>query len=264
MKVKFTICLLLITMAIISCSKKDDAKPDDQSPNPTEGTLLLRLQQGFGSDDTVYLFSYDANKRVSSVLDSTSSDKFEVVPAYDNAGNLSSLVEKYHGSTYPAGTFKYNADNLLTEVNFSQFGSPARYVYEYTNSVLSKKSYYTVTNLNSPTTLNLAGYFTYEVTNGNITNRKAYNSTGTLLGETIITYTSDTNVFKPLSLLNFRNGIGLGGLADDEKFFNNNLIAGFSEGGNQTKYTYTYNNNKRLTKVVINTSYGVYTRMLSY
>lgn len=256
MKVRFTACLLLlVTIVIISCSKeKDKDKPD---PTPPVSTLLRRFQMG----DTVILISYDENKRIKSVLlDSTY--KMELLPTYDNAGNLISVGERVGaGVTYTPLTLKYNTDNLLTEVNIGYASSARQYKYEYKNGVLSKKSYYTVLNLNNPE-LELYRYYTYEVTNGNITSRKEYTTAG-FSNEMTFTYTGDKNVFSPLALL------GAGGMLEfmeinDENFFNKNLIAGYTKYGDQNNYIYTYDTNKLLTKYVISKPRKAYTWMISY
>jgi len=261
MRVKFAAYLLLfISTVIISCSK-DDVKPEEQDQSGS--SLFVRIQQGINpEDDSVYLISYDANKRIKSITDSISEDV--LTPAYDGKGNLSSTKYTYevNGSVFSSTvTFTYNGADQLTEVYVAT--EPSRYTFEYTNGVISKKSYFIQTNANSPA-LNLWRYWTYEMTDGNITSMKEYNSAGSLVKETTFTYTSEPNVFKPIALINFSNYTGMLELANEDNFFNKNLIATSTEGDMKTVFTYTYNSRKQLTKAIVDGPDGIYTRMFSF
>ncbi|NLR60951.1 hypothetical protein HGH93_22805 [Chitinophaga polysaccharea] len=266
MKLKFTPYLcLFIFIGLMSCSKEKSAEPDNQppEPNPAASGLLSGWRQGTTTqDDTLFTITYDDKKRIKNV--NNTSDRDEFIASYDNADNLIEIAENYRGDTSEMMTFKYNANNQLIEADHHLFGHPNRFLYEYTNGVLSKKSYYTITNLNEPNTLNLWRYFTYEITNGNVTHRKEYNSAGELQAEVSYTYTTNANIFQPLSLLNYINNLGLDGVANDESLINNNMPESSSENGKKTTYTYSYNNNKQITGFLVNTPYGVFTRTLSY
>jgi len=250
--------MLLIAMVFISCSKAKD-KPDNIE---TESAPIFRIQRGTAPKDTVYLIRYDEKKRIKSIQYSYNSiNYFEYFPTYESAGNLTSLVIRYDDGLRDPITYKYNADNLLTEINMPG----RRYVYEYTNGVLSKKSYYAASRADDPTPDSLWRYYTYEVANGNIVSRKEYISTGTRPArEMFFTYTNDKNVFKPLTLINFDNALALAGVGDEEKFFNKNLVASYTQDGEQTKFTYAYNDNHQLTKFVVTKQYKAYSVMLSY
>jgi hypothetical protein len=70
MKLKFAIpVLLLASLAIFSCSKdknKDTTDPEENGP----AGLMTKMTQGLVPGwDTVFVFSYDANKRIKSVID---------------------------------------------------------------------------------------------------------------------------------------------------------------------------------------------------
>lgn len=258
MRLRFTAFLLLfISTIIVSCSK-DETTPDEQQ-NPGASSLFVRVQQGIiPGDDSVYLVSYDSEKRISNIIDSTSGGT--LTPTYSAEGNLSAITDVYEEYSDKT-TFSYNGDNQLTEVNFDYF-SPTRFTFEYTNGIISRKNYYIQTSVNSP--MNLWRYYTYELTDGNITSIKEYNNAGTLLGETTFTYTTDPNIFKSISLINFMNYLGLSDLANEDYFFNKNLIASSTVANEKTTYTYTYNDNKQLVKIVVSSPRVTHTRMLSY
>ncbi|GAA0546544.1 hypothetical protein GCM10009415_30920 [Chitinophaga japonensis] len=220
------------------------------------------MQQGLiPGDDTVYLISYDADNRVKSIIDSAYDNTWK--PVYDNAGNLISITESGWNIS-----FSYNADNQLTQIDYQAGGIPARYTFEYVNGVVSKKSYYTYTDLQVPE-LRLWRYFTYEVTDGNITGMKQYDSGDNLVNERKFTYNGEPNVFKPISLFNFLNNLGTNDIANFETFFNKNLITSTSIINNGqapyvATYAYTYNDNKQLTKIVVSWPSDTFTWQLSY
>ncbi|MRG43528.1 hypothetical protein GFS24_00295 [Chitinophaga sp. SYP-B3965] len=250
MKLRVLGSLLLLAAAVmISCSKDKD-----QPLN----TLVLKMRQGIiPGDDTVYIVKYDAGSRITSIIDSVYADTLKV--EYNSTGKVISVQDE----GWEPATFTYNDAGQLTEIFYEAGEYSERYVFEYTNGVLSKKSEYSKTNANSPA-LNLWRYHTYVVTNGNITNMKEYDAAGGLLGETTFTYSAYPNAFKPLSLLNARNTLGLGDLANHETYFNNNLISSSSVEGVQTTFAYTYASGERLAQFVSSSPYAIYTRMFSY
>jgi YD repeat-containing protein len=216
------------------------------------------MRQGIiPGDDTVYVVKYDASNRITSIIDSVYEDTLKVT--YNIAGKVSAVQDE----GWDPATFTYNDAGQLTEIFYEAGEYSERYVFEYTNGVLSKKSEYAQTNANSPV-LNLWKYHTYVVTNGNITNMKEYSAADALLSETTFTYSAYPNALKPLSLLNSRNTLGLGDLANHETYFNNNLIASSTVGGVQTTFTYTYASGERLAQFVSSSPNAIYTRMFSY
>lgn len=71
-----------------------------------------------------------------------------------------------------------------------------------------------VRDFNNPTVLELWRYYTYEVKNGNITSRKEYTTAG-FSNEMTFTYTSDTNVFRPLCMFNVAGMLALEDVTSD-------------------------------------------------
>jgi hypothetical protein len=261
MKIIITAYLLLFaSIAFISCKKKNVTPPQNQKE---EDSLIVRIHYDIiQGSPAVFLVNYDADRRIKRILDSIQA--FTSTPSYDGAGNMISIRERWGSGDSYIMTFSYNTDNQLTQIDSGEMGQYShRYVFEYANGILSKKSLYTRANLGPD--LSLFRYFTYEVTNGNITKMRQYNSANRLEFETTFTYTSYPNIFKPFALLNYGNGdvIGLGQVAKEETFFNKNLIANSTTQNNQTTFTYTYDN-QRLRKFMVGTPSAGHTRFLSY
>lgn len=263
MKMKFTISVMLIaSLAIFSCSKnKIDVDPKEEQP----GTLITKMTQGLiPGDDTVFVFNYDADKRIKTVVDISYSDTFKAV--YNAAGLISDVVNTGFGSG--TSSFIYNANNQLIQADFVAGGGgyKTRYTFEYTGGVISKQSYYTGGMGGSQ--LTLSRYTTYEVTNGNITTAKEYSNSNTLLNELKYTYNNEPNVFQPMCLINWENFLGADDIADIEMFFNKNLVTSIAHtyaGETSTAtYAYTYNDKKQLTKVVFNSPSYIHTRQFEY
>lgn len=258
MKIRLTAYLLLFaTVVIVSCKRKNVDPPQ----KPKEDSLIVRIQQGIiPGYDAVFLLSYDVDKRIKKIVDSVL--PFTLTPTYNSAGDIISIKGIGQGYSNTV-TFSYNTDNQLTQVD-AQYGQNAhQYVFEYVNGVISKRSVYNQARPGVPG-LELFGYYTYEVTNGNITKLKQYNKANALVIEKTFTYTSHPNISKPLALLNWGDRIGLGQVANEETFFNKNLIANYTSQGSLTTFTYTYNSNQRLSKFIIKSQYGADSTMLSY
>jgi YD repeat-containing protein len=263
MKMKFAIPLLLIgSLTIFSCSK-DDNSPGGETPGDS---LFVKITQGLiPGDDTVFIVSYDDSHRIKSIINSSWEDTLEAT--YNAAGQLGTITEKDGYGDGNVTTLSYNADHQLTEFNFKGGNYQTRYTFEYTNGVLAKKSFYANDPFDGGTPT-LWNYATYEVTNGNITGMKEYSNQDVLLNEITFTYSTEPNVFKPLSLFNAgMNILGADDIANFETFFNKNLLKSKVVTGQQNytfTYDYTYNDKKQLTKVVVNLPEGAHTRQLSY
>ncbi len=265
MKMRSTIPLLLMAaLAFASCSKdKDNVDPDKETPS--EGAYFTKMTQGLvPGDDTVYLVSYDANHRITKIINSSWEDT--LVGTYNNAGYVSSITET-EGGLGERVNFTYNANNQVTEVNTQGGNYKTKYAFEYTNGIVSKKSYYN----NDPVDggpLALWRYYTYEVTNGNITSMKEYDSQGAAVSETKYTYNADPNVFQAMAVFNNFNLLGADDIANLETAFNKNLITSLSYKDNYYEYTatytYTYNDHKQLAKVVVSYPDQVFTRQFAY
>jgi len=248
MRKKFIIPLAFIaSLAIFSCSK--DKVTDPEQPG---GALFTKMTQGLiPGDDTVFLFNYDADKRIKNIVNSSWNDTLEAT--YSAAGLLTAVAGKGESGTVNF-SFGYNANNQLTEIRFQAGPYKTRYTFEYTNGVISKKNFYQNSSDNKEPTL--YSYCTYQVTNGNITSIKEYRADGnTYLGEEKFTYNSESNVFQAMSLINCMNDLGASDIADIDMFFNKNLptvvttTSTFGGSGSAT-FTYTYNDKKQLTKTV--------------
>jgi hypothetical protein len=262
MKMKFSIAMLTIaSLTIFSCSK-NEIPVDPEKP----GTLITKMTQGVrAEDDTVFVFNYDADKRIKSIVDISYLDTFTAV--YNTSGLISAVVNTGFGTG--TSSFTYNANNQLIQADFEAGGGAykTRYTFEYTGGVIAKQSYYTGGMGGSQ--LTLSRYTTYEVTNGNITTAKEYSNSNTLLNEQKYTYNNEPNVFQPLCLMNWENFLGAEDIAGIEMYFNKNLITGITSTNTgdepvSATYTYTYNDKKQLTKSVFATPGKIATRQFEY
>lgn len=266
MRLKLAIpVLLLASLTIFSCSKdKDTTDPEENEP----GWLMTKMTQGLVPGlDTVFVFNYDANKRIKSVINVSDRDTFEA--SFNTAGLVMTIIAK-GPSDRGTRIFTFNANNQLLQAEFlpSAGNFNGRYTFEYTNGVVSKKNYYYASAGTEP---KLFSYITYEVTNGNITDTKEYFADGnTFVREVKFSYNNEHNVFQPICLFNWINYLGADDIADIEMFFNKNLITGRTrldpgfEPANST-YTYTYNDKKQLTKLVVAAADGhIATRQFEY
>lgn len=271
MRMKFAIPMLLCTaMALVSCSK-DDAGPDT-SFHPG-GPYFVGMKQGTGKKDTSFVFKYNTNKQVEKVTNTTTGAS--VTGTYDSTGNLSQVVAKYDGSVVTI-SYTYDAENRLTKTSTKRNAAVRVYTdtLVYTNGALVKKTTYVIDpdiNNGKPT---FWGYNTYQMTDSNITNIKTYDVSNYLVGETKLTYNSDPNVFKSISLFNVDDQLGTFEIASDETYFNKNMLAGVTTITNTQarvdwNFTFIYNDNKQLIKAVTTQTFngglwGTYTRAFSY
>lgn len=266
MKMKFSYAILMIaSLTILSCSKNEiPADPEEDQP----GTLITKMTQGLiPGDDTVFVFNYDADKRIKSIVNVSDLDTLEA--SFNTAGLVSAVVAR---GLHIQGTnsFTYNASNQLIQADFESSGGgyKTRYTFEYTGGVVSKQSYYTAGMGNPQFTL--IDYTTYEVTNGNITSAKEYGSTNAFRGEVKYTYNNEPNIFQPICLFNWMNFLGAEEVAGIEMVFNKNLITSetwIPSGDDPVTrtFTYTYNDKKQMTKAVVSTPGGkTLTRQFEY
>jgi len=260
MRMKFTIALAFIaSMTIFSCSKDKNTDPDPEEDQ--SGALIAKMTQGLRpEDDTVFVFNYDAQKHITRIINVTDSDTFNAV--FNTAGLISSVALS-DGFTY--GTFTYNANNQLIQGDFTGGTFKYRYTFEYTNGIVSKKNYFTASSAGE---LKLFSYTVYQVTNGNITGAKEYGSDGSSVRDYTFTFNDEPNIFQPMCLLNWMNYLGAEDIAGIEKFFNKNLITGMtytsSPSSVNVTYTYTYNDKKQLSKVVVSSPSYTDTRQFAY
>jgi hypothetical protein len=273
---------LLIPLAVVAsttaCQKEVSGNIDDNNNNGggnASGTHLIRVRQGIGNSqwgDTVTRITYDGD-RIAMIYDSL----FEPSPytdtvyvKYGTDGKLSSARSNNGDYIY----FTYESGGLLTHINVKSDGLVDDYNFFYTNGVLSKKEWLTANDFGSTIT-SLYRYFTYEVTNGNITSKKEFGSDASPLSVQTYTYGTEKNVFKDISLLNLGNTFGFSFFADYyangfDTYFNTNLMSTHSINGKQVgTFTKTYNG-QQIIKYLYNTTadspYGenVFTYQFSY
>jgi hypothetical protein len=182
------------------------------------------------------------------VTDSINRDT--LTATYDASGNLAGIAEKYSGGSGSTASFTYDANNLLTQINYKLAGSNEKYVFEYTNGVISKKSYYSDLGMGGAS--NLQNYYTYTVSGGNITDVKAFSAGGAQLTEATATYGTQANPFKTLCLFNFGNMLGMSPLVTDETWFNKNALSVITTSGLSATNTYTFNSAQAPTKIITN------------
>lgn len=239
--------LALSLLLVFSC-KKNNSSPS--TPTTGSGSTLVRIQQGIDPDitnDSIYLIKYNASKKISSIIDSLNQDT--LTAAYDaTSGALSAVTETWGMNA----TFSYDGTGLLTRINSVIAGSLEQYAFEYTGGVVSKKSYYS--NLGAGS-VSLQGYYTYVVTNGNITSMSQYDKNGALVVTTTYTYGTQPNNFKNLALFTYANFLGTADVLNIESYFNTNNQTGSSWNGTSIASTYTFNANQAVSKLVTTNNY---------
>jgi YD repeat-containing protein len=258
MKNHRTLITLLLAMAIFAACKKDNhpvIKPPDEPgsgidtvvPPPKPAPVYLaRIQQGIDADlskDTVYRLTWKDDKRISILVDSIRNDT--LAAAYDNAGNLTTITDK--GASPDNATFTYDGDNHLTQITYTNATTTQQYVFEYTNGVVSKKSYYTATGAAA---LKLNGYFTYSIVDSNITGITAFTSTNFQIGTATLTYGTQPNPFKNLCLFNYRKRLNMDDIAPFEAYFNRNIVTSLTTFGLTATLNNTFDSKQQLGRIV--------------
>lgn len=240
---KLSAFLLFLASLAASCQKEingdDENGGDGGSSTPGK---LVRIHQGLDpltDDDTVYLISYNAAGRISKVIDSMYEDT--MTAHYDASGRIDHISSNLGENVY----YTYDANGLLVQQDYN-WGTDERFVFTYDNGVIAKKSYYD--NATGP--MALWRYWTYTLTNGNITNIKEYNKNGTLVGEANLTYSTLPNDYKDLALFNYGNYLGLDPFVNYESLFNKNLVSTIELNGINISLTSTLNDRQQLGKLV--------------
>jgi len=236
----------ILAVSIFTACKKSNS---DTPPPTNSGTALFRIQQGTDPDitnDTVYHIIYNADKKISMLVDSLANDT--LVATYDGSGNLTAITDK---GAYPINaTLTYNSANSLTQVDYILAGSHERYTFEYNGSVVSKENYYS--NLGAGS-LTLQNYSTYTVSGGNVTGLTAFMGNGTPIGSATLTYGTQTNPFGNLCLFNYGNRLGMDNIAPIESYFNKNIGTGIVVFGVPAMtVTNTFDSKSQLGKIVAN------------
>jgi hypothetical protein len=242
MKISTLLKILIPSFFLLaSCKKEIDYTKGGTTPPTTPIVTvplnnLVRIQQGTSPNDTVYLVTYDDSKHIIKLVDSIYQDTLSA--DYDISGNLVAITES-NGSTFIANaSFTYDANNLLTQIDYSIAGSKERFTYEYINGVVTKKSYFT--DAGSPGALTLYSYFTYTVSGGNITDVKQYTTGNILIGDMTMNYGTQANPFKNLSLFNYGNRLGTNDVINLDTYFNSKVLTGYSMNTLTSSSVYTF------------------------
>ena len=256
MKTIFTLLTCFLAVAGFTACKKsnsDISKPPDKPGGDTISVIpppapvfLARIQQGIDADlskDTVYKLTWKDAKRISLLVDSIKNDT--LVATYDDGGKLTAITDK--GASPDNATFTYDADNLLTQITYTNATSTQQYVFVYVNGVINKKSYYTATGAAA---LKLNSYFTYTVADSNITEIKAYTSTGIQIAVAALTYGTQPNPFTNLCLFNYRKRLNMDDIAPFEAYFNKNIVTSLSTYGLTATLNNTFDSGQQLGKIV--------------
>ncbi|HVW58597.1 MAG TPA: hypothetical protein VHC48_01130 [Puia sp.] len=254
MKNQCTLMVLLIAVSCtIACKKSNVVKPPDEPgpdttsvPLPPKPVYLTRIQQGTDPDlskDTVYKLTWKDSLRISMLVDSIKNDT--LVAAYDDGGYLLTITDK--GPDSDNATFTYDGSHQLTQITYSNATSTQQWVFEYTGGVVSKKSYYTATGA-APLKLSL--YFTYVVTDSNITQIKTYTSTGIQVAVATVTYDTKPNPFRNLCLFNYRKRLNIDDIAPYEAYFNKNIVTSLSVLGVTATLNNTFDGKQRIGRIV--------------
>ncbi|HVU53495.1 MAG TPA: hypothetical protein VHD83_00495 [Puia sp.] len=248
--------IVLAFTVLIACRKSNISKPPDKTdttvnnPPPVVDTpkpiYLARIVQGTGlSTDTVYKLSWQDSFRISTLVDSIKQDT--LLAAYDAGGHLTAITNK-GPNPYDAG-FTYDSTGALTQINYTKGTSNYQYTFTYTNGIVSKKSYYTSTGSAS---LKLSTYFVYTYSDSNITDIKAYTSTGIMLADAVLTYGTEKNPFRNLCLFNYASRLNMDDIAPFEAYFNRNIVTSLTTYGMTAALANIFDSQQRLSGIVAN------------
>jgi hypothetical protein len=250
---------ILAMSVFVACKKSNNSNPN---PSNTTSGSLVRIFQGTDPDitnDTVFLITYNQAGKIALIVDSIYSDT--LAGSYDDHGNLISVTGSGSNLANESVTYTYDANNNLTQIDAMVNGETQQTIFAYTNGLVSKRSYFTNSG-SGP--LQLYRYFTYTVTNGNISAINIYQPNGTLLGTTNVTYGSQTNPYSNLCLFNFDGYMGIDAIAPVESYFNKNILSGDNTNSSPTTIENTFNSKQEPTKVISNDGNSLFTWQFYY
>jgi hypothetical protein len=231
---KFYYAMTAVALLASTSSCKKSSGPNGSGGQ--NGSGLVRMQQGVDpTDDSIYLFRYDATNRLSVVIDSINQDT--LTATYNLASQLTNIQESSpYGQDNLAAT--YNSTGQLAQIDYTLFGEYDRYIFTYSGSgnIPSQCAYYTNAGSGG---LALYRTYIYTVEGQNITGVKEYNKSNVFLGEHKMTFGSQANPFKTLSLFNWGNRLGTDDIVTTETFFNANLLASTTWYGDSNNIFYT-------------------------
>jgi hypothetical protein len=243
--VKTIVKIIIPCLIFLYSCKKDNGGGRSQSNGN-----LVRVFEGTDADinnDTVYLLTYNSSNQIITLLDSLYQDS--LVATYNASGNLSA-VNDIGSFGLGSSSFTYNTNGTLAQINANVAGENDQYVFEYTNGIVSKKTYSSDFGLGGA--LQLYSYDMYTVSNGNITDMKGYDASNNLTSETTFTYGAQANPFKTLSLFNFGNRLGTQDIINYETYFNKNIQTGFTTSSLSSTSTLTFNSQQKPTQIITN------------
>jgi hypothetical protein len=232
---KNTSYVLLATALIMAGASCKKSTPSNNNNNNQTTSSLVRIQQGVDPDitnDSIYLLKYDTKKRLSVIIDSLNTDT--LTATYNTSDQLVGIQESSPWSNDQL-TATYNSSGQLTQIDCTVFGSHEQYAFTYSGSMPSQCVY----SDDASGSLAVWRTYGYTVTGGNITDIKEYDKSSTFLGEHKMTYGSQANPFKTISLFNWGNRLGAGDIAFVETFFNTNMTATTTWYGNSANILYT-------------------------
>lgn len=264
MRKGFPAILFGIVLLFVACQKEissDVVAPPGGNGNAGTGTEIKRIQQGIDPNltrDTIWLITYTATKKINKVIDSLYHDT--ATARYDASDRLIQI----NGTSGDYSGFTYDAAGLLTQIDYYWAGSKERYLIEYSGGNVSKTTY--LSDLGSGRAYQSLAYETYTVTDGNITEVKQFTMGGTLDGQATLTYGTQANPFKNLSLFNYGNQLGMDQIVNFYTYFNKNISTGIKVGPITFKTNNTFTGQK-VTKITSESFYGTggsFTWMFSY
>jgi len=231
-KFYYALTAIVLLSSISSCKKSSGTN----NPGGQNGATLVRMQQGIDpTDDSVYLIRYDGMNRLNVIIDSINQDT--LTATYDLASHLISIQES---SPYGQDNLNatYNSTGQLTQIDYTLFGESDSYVFTYSGggNMPSQCAYYTNAGQGGPA---LYRTYVYTVTGQNITGVKEYSKANVFLGEHKMTFGTQANPFKTLSLFNWGNRLGTDDIITTESFFNANLLATTTWYGDSNNIFYT-------------------------
>jgi hypothetical protein len=240
-----TIIKIIIPCIIFlySCKKDNGGAGGSQSNGN-----LVRIFEGTDANinnDTVYLLTYNSSNQLITLLDSLYQDS--LVATYNTSGSLST-VNDIGAFGLGSSSFTYNTDGTLAQIDANVAGENDQYVFEYTNGIVSKKTY--SSDFGGGGALQLYSSDVYVVSNGNITDMKEYDAANNLTSETTFIYGAQANPFKTLSLFNFGDRLGTQDIINYETYFNKNIQTGYTNSSFNVSSAITLNSQQKPTKIV--------------
>lgn len=203
-----TTAFFIVLMVMVSCQKEisSDGQPGDEQTTATD-CRLTKMVQGTGIDDSVFIIKYDAQSRITAVIDSVNTDTFSV--SYDAvSGNLKEITDS-RGSKK---RFTYNTAGRPT----GAVSTGNKVTLEYADdTVLTKVTEYA----NNGTTWDMWRYYELQYdSKNNLVKVKGFDAANKQVNQVTYTYSDILNSIRPLTLFNFENYLGLEDILPESVF----------------------------------------------